>query len=91
MFKAIKEFFTGKPAEPVKEVVAEAPYKVEVKTFEDTSDIALAQRPAPVAETAPAPTPAKAPAKTPAKAKAPAKPKTSPAPKKPRAPRKPKK
>ena len=71
MFKAIKEFFTGKPVEPVKEVVAEAPYKVEVKTFEDTSDIALAQRPAPVAETAPAP--AKAPAKAAAPKKAPAK------------------
>jgi len=28
MFKQIKEFFTGKPAE----VVAEAPYKVEVAT-----------------------------------------------------------
>jgi hypothetical protein len=53
MFNKIKEFFTGKPAEPVKEVVAEAPYKVEVKSFEDTSDIAIAQRPAPVANTAP--------------------------------------
>jgi hypothetical protein len=63
MFNKIKEFFTGKPAEPVKEVVAEAPYKVEVKSFEDTSDIAIAQRPAPVAKTAPVEA---APAKTPA-------------------------
>ena len=29
MFKAIKEFFTGKPA--VQETVTEAPYKVEVQ------------------------------------------------------------
>ena len=43
MFNKIKEFFTGKPAE----VVAEAPYKIETKSWEDTSDIALAQRPTP--------------------------------------------
>lgn len=29
MFKAIKEFFVGKPAETDKEIVAEVPYKVE--------------------------------------------------------------
>jgi hypothetical protein len=41
MFKAIKEFFTGKPAE----VVAEVPYKVEAVV--DTADIAIAQLPDP--------------------------------------------
>lgn len=45
MFKAIKEFFTGKPAE----VVAEVPYKVEAVV--DTADIAIAQLPIPVADT----------------------------------------
>jgi hypothetical protein len=43
MFKAIKEFFTGKPAE----VVAEVPYKVEAVV--DTADIAIAQLPDPAA------------------------------------------
>ena len=46
MFKKIKEFFTGKPAE----VVAEVPYKVEAVV--DTADIAIAQLPTPVAEQA---------------------------------------
>ena len=45
MFKAIKEFFTGKPAE----VVAEVPYKVEAtpapSPVVDTADIAIAQLP----------------------------------------------
>ena len=75
MFKAIKEFFLGKPAEAPK--VEEAPYKVEAKPVEDLADIAIAQRPAPVAE-------ATAPAKKPAKAKAPAK---KPATTKPAAPK----
>jgi hypothetical protein len=44
MFKAIKEFFVGKPAEPVKE---ECPYKVE------TTPEAKVEQP-PVVETAPA-------------------------------------
>lgn len=86
MFGFIKNLFGTAPKA---ETTTEVPYKVE-KPFEDTSDIALAQRPAPVAEAPKAEAP-KAPAKAPVKAKAPAKPKTSPAPKKPRAPRKPKK
>jgi hypothetical protein len=57
MFKKIKEFFTGKPAE----VVAEVPYKVEVASA-PVAEVA----PAPVAEVAKATAPAK-------KAKAPAK------------------
>ena len=86
MFKTIKEFFTGKPAE----VVTEVPYKVETKSWEDTSDIALAQRPTPVAEQASqAVVESIAPAK-----KAPAKKqqyaKKAPAAKKPRAPKAPK-
>ena len=83
MFNKIKEFFTGKPAE----VVAEAPYKVEAKSFEDTSDIAIAQRPTPVAVqaseamvTSVAPVAEAKPAKKPAAKKAPAA-------KKPRAPK----
>jgi len=91
MFGFIKNLFGTAPKA---ETTTEVPYKVE-KPFEDTSDIALAQRPAPVAEApkveAPKAEAPKAPAKAPVKAKAPAKPKTSPAPKKPRAPRKPKK
>lgn len=89
MFGFIKNLFGTAPKA---ETTTEVPYKVE-KPFEDTSDIALAQRPIPVAEApkveAPKAEAPKAPAK--AKAKAPAKPKTSPASKKPRAPRKPKK
>ena len=48
MFTKIKEFFLGKPA-----AEAQAPYKVEAPQethVEDTSDIAIAQRPMPVAE-----------------------------------------
>ena len=67
MFKAIKEFFLGKPAEPVKE--AEAPYKVEAPVV-DLADIAIAQRPAPVAE-APKAEAKKEPAKKPRKPRAP--------------------
>jgi hypothetical protein len=81
MFKKIKEFFTGKPVE----VQAEAPYKVEAKSFEDTSDIALAQRPTLVAEKATEAVITSIPAK-----KAPAKKaaaKKAPAAKKPRAPK----
>jgi len=49
MLKRIVEFFTGKK-EPVDAVApGAAPYKVEAKSWEDTSDIALAQRPIPVA------------------------------------------
>ena len=87
MFKQIKEFFTGKPAE----VVAEAPYKVETKSFEDTSDIAIAQRPIPVAVQA---TQAVVESVAPAVKKVPAAKKTvakkAPAAKKPRAPKVPK-
>ncbi len=71
MFKAIKEFFLGKPAEPVKE--AEAPYKVEAPVV-DLADVAIAQRPAPVVE-APKEEPKaeakKEPAKKPRKPRAP--------------------
>jgi hypothetical protein len=83
MFNKIKEFFIGKPVE----TVAEAPYKVETKSWEDTSDIALAQRPIPVAiqaseamVTSVAPVAEAKPAKKPAAKKAPAA-------KKPRAPK----
>jgi len=69
MFKAIKEFFVGKPAEPVKEVVAEAPYKVETP-----AEKVEAVNAAPVAKAEPAKkAPAKAPAKTTGARKAPAK------------------
>ena len=85
MFKQIKEFFTGKPAE----VVTEAPYKVEavVEAVVDTADIAIAQLPDPIAvqavveSVAPA---KKAPAKKASAAK------KAPAVKKPRAPKQPK-
>jgi len=91
MFGFIKNLFGTAPKAETK---TEVPYKVEAP-FEDTSDIALAQRPAPVAEAPKAEAPKaeapKAPAKPKAKAKTPAKPKTSPAPKKPRVPRAPKK
>ena len=80
MFKKIKEFFIGKPAE----VVAEVPYKVEVASA-PVAEVA----PAPVAEVAPAPVAEVAKATAPAKkAKAPAK--KAPAAKKPRAPKAPK-
>jgi hypothetical protein len=87
MFGFIKNLFGTAPKA---ETTTEVPYKVE-KPFEDTSDIALAQRPIPVAEAPKAEAPKAEAPKAPAKAKAPAKPKTSPASKKPRAPRKPKK
>ena len=48
MFTKIKEFFLGKPA-----AEAQAPYKIEAPQethVEDTSDIAIAQRPMPVAK-----------------------------------------
>jgi len=48
MINFIKNLFGSKPVETVSEV----PYKVETKSWEDTSDIALAQRPTPVAEQA---------------------------------------
>jgi hypothetical protein len=83
MFKQIKEFFTGKRAEEAK---VEVPYKVEAKSFEDTSDIAIAQRPTPVAEQATqAVVESIAPAKKPVAKKAPAK--KAPAAKKPRTPK----
>lgn len=85
MFGFIKNLFGTAP----KAETTEVPYKVETPVV-DHADIAVAQRPAPVAE-APKVEAPKSPTKAPAKAKAPAKPKTSPAPKKPRAPRKPKK
>ena len=87
MFGFIKNLFGTAPKA---ETTTEVPYKVE-KPFEDTSDIAIAQRPIPVAEAPKAEAPKAEAPKAPAKAKAPAKPKTSPASKKPRAPRKPKK
>ena len=78
MFKQIKEFFTGKPAE----VVAEAPYKVE-----NVAPAVVEVAPA-VVEVAPAAK--KAPAvKKPRAPKAPAA-KKAPAVKKPRAPKAPK-
>ena len=90
MFGFIKNLFGTAP----KAETTEVPYKVETPVV-DHADIAVAQRPAPVAEApkveAPKVEAPKSPTKAPAKAKAPAKPKTSPSPKKPRAPRKPKK
>lgn len=80
MFNKIKEFFTGKH-----DVVAPGgvPYKVEAKSWEDTSDIALAQRPIPVAVqaseamvTSVAPVAEAKPAKKSAAKKAPRKPRT---------------
>jgi hypothetical protein len=84
MFKQIKEFFTGKPAE----TVAEVPYKVEVanapfSTIIDTADIAIAQLPNPVAVQAVVES--IAPAKAPTAKKTSAK--KTPAAKKPRAPK----
>jgi hypothetical protein len=82
MINFIKNLFGSKPVE----TVAEVPYKVETKSWEDTSDIALAQRPIPVAEQATqAVVESIAPAKKPAAKKAPAK--KAPAVKKPRAPK----
>jgi hypothetical protein len=64
MFKAIKEFFTGKPA--VQETVTEAPYKVEVQP--QVVDVTVAVEGAGLVEA-----PAKKPrAKKPAAPKAPA-------------------
>jgi hypothetical protein len=80
MFKQIKEFFTGKPAE----VVANVPYKVEA--IVDTADIAIAQLPTPVVEQAvQAVVEPVAPAKKPAAKKTVAK--KTPVAKKPRAPK----
>jgi hypothetical protein len=76
MLDQIKKLFGITP----KSVETEAPYKVEAKSFEDTSDIAIAQRPAPVAKQA---TQAVVESLVPAK-KAPAK---KPAAKKPRTPK----
>jgi hypothetical protein len=93
MFKQIKEFFTGKPAE----VVAEVPYKVEVanapfSTIVDTADIAIAQLPTPeelkvVAEMTDAIHDTDKPVKKPTAKKAPAKKTVA---KKPRVPKAPK-
>jgi hypothetical protein len=82
MLNAPKKLFGIKQPEAP---VAEVPYKVEAKSFEDTSDIALAQRPTPVAEKATEAIITSIPAK-----KAPAKKaaaKKAPAAKKPRAPK----
>jgi hypothetical protein len=49
MFKAIKEFFFGKP-----QAVPEAPYKVETPAFKPTADAAPVEVATPVAETKPA-------------------------------------
>ena len=77
MFKAIKEFFTGKPAEPV-----EAPYKVEA-VAPVTEPVVEPVAPMPIGIEAVVATPvAEAkPAKAPAKPRAPAKPKAEKAPK----------
>jgi hypothetical protein len=45
MFKAIKEFFFGKP-----QAAPEAPYKVETPAFKPTADAAPVEVAAPVAE-----------------------------------------
>ena len=78
MFKAIKEFFFGKPQAAATESVTEAPYKVEAPAFKPTADAApVAEPAAPAVKKSAAPR-----AKKPAAAK--------PAAKKPAAPRKPK-
>lgn len=85
MFKAIKEFFFGKPYEAPKvedkvEAVNAAPYKVEAPV-QDLADVAVAQRPAPVEAVKETKTVAKKPAAPKAKvapAKKPAAPKTKP-------------
>ena len=88
MFKAIKEFFTGKPAE----VVAEVPYKVEATPAPvvDTADIAIAQLPDTVvvvpAAIVPAAVVEQAPAKKVPAVKKPRAPKAVPAVKAPKAP-----
>ena len=54
MFKAIKEFFFGKPA--ATEAAPVAPYKVEAPVFKPTADAAPVEAaPAPVAKKSPAP------------------------------------
>ena len=90
MFKAIKEFFTGKPA--VVETPVEAPYKVEVETKVEAVNAQPVET-APV-ETAPVETaPVEVVVTTEAPKQAPAKKQQfdkKPAVKKPRGPRKPK-
>jgi hypothetical protein len=95
MFKAIKEFFTGKKPE----AAPEAPYKVETAPVVDPASwsatpaaeavVVVPEAVAPIAVVEQAPVVEAKPAKT---KKAPAKPKAEkkPAVKKPRAPRKPK-
>ncbi len=68
MFGFIKKLFGFGTTETVAPTVSEAPYKVEVQPVADLADIAIAQRPAPVAK----PVEAK-PAAKPAAKKAPAK------------------
>jgi hypothetical protein len=82
MLNALKKLFGIKQAEAP---AAEVPYKVEARSFEDTSDIAIAQRPNPVAEQASEAVIASIPAKKAPAKKAPAK--KTPAAKKPRAPK----
>jgi hypothetical protein len=77
MFKAIKEFFTGKPT-PVETPAPVAEYKVEAPLVQ------LGPEPTPVVEVAPVVEAPKAPAKKKPAAK------KAPAAKKPRAPRAPK-
>lgn len=79
MFKAIKEFFFGKPQAP------EAPYKVEIPPFKPTADAAPVEVAAPVV----APV-AEAPVKPARKPRANVAAKKIAAAKKPAAPRKPK-
>lgn len=83
MFGFIKKLFGGKAQETKAE---ECPYKVESKPVEDLADIAIAQRPTPVAEKATEaavksvakPAPKKKPAGTKPAGKKPAAPKKGP-------------
>jgi|TARA_R110000868_G_scaffold4707_5_gene29201 hypothetical protein len=53
MINWIKNLFTETTAIDTKiEAANQAPYKVEAKSWEDTSDIAIAQRPAPAVKKA---------------------------------------
>ncbi len=59
MFGFIKKLFGFGTTETVAPTVSEAPYKVEVQPVVDLADIAIAQRPAPVAKPAAKKAPAK--------------------------------
>jgi hypothetical protein len=94
MFKAIKEFFFGKPAEQTATPAPAAPYKVEAPVAVSTVvvDASLDNKPQVIAvavESAPAAPAVKKSAAPRAKKSAVAKPAAKPAAKKPAAPRKP--